>query len=304
MPAMPHMRSYRAGRRVRWLLALAAMFAIGLALAFALDRSGALGGQANPPVGAESGQAYLDRGIFLIQRGEYQRALEELDRAIQSDEQLDLAYYQRGRAHFLLGDHERAIEDYTQALAHSFNDIKLYIDRGAALEAIKSYGAAEADYTAYLAKSPRAFTVYRYRGIVRTYQGNYQQAIADFDIVLAAHPEDAMTINSRGIARFNMGDEQGALEDYTRAAQLLPRFEVFSNLGETYSARKEYQKAKENFDQAIRLNPTYVSAYRGRAVSEWYLGDRAASLADYRRAADLYRQQGDMQWQPCCWWWF
>jgi len=137
--------------------------------------------------------------------------------------------------------------------------------------------------------------VYRYRGLVRSAQGKYPEALADYNIVLASRPNDTPTIHSRGLTRFLSGDEQGALEDYTRAAQLGQYPESYNNLGELYYKWRDYQKAKQNFDQAVQLRPTLANAYQGRGAAREELGECEEAIIDYQHAADLYLAQGNIQ---------
>ena len=51
-----------------------------------------------------------------------------------------------------------------------------------------------------------------------------------------------------------------------------------------YLKKGEYDRALAQFNQAIRLSPQYLYAYRYRAETYEKKGDLAAALADYRVA--------------------
>lgn len=54
-----------------------------------------------------------------------------------------------------------------------------------------------------------------------------------------------------------------------------PRSRGFHLLGQAYAQMKEYDKARENYESAIRLYPEYGEAYNGLAVAYARLGDSA-----------------------------
>jgi tetratricopeptide (TPR) repeat protein len=67
---------------------------------------------------------------------------------------------------------------------------------------------------------------------------------------------DAISFASRGFAYANLGEYQKAIEDYDQAITLNPNNAIsFGNRGLAYTNLGEYQKAINNYDQAIALDP-------------------------------------------------
>lgn len=58
----------------------------------------------------------LNKGTSFVNKGMYDQAIEELNKAIQMSPNSDGAYYNRGRAYFAKGDIDQAISDYTQTI--------------------------------------------------------------------------------------------------------------------------------------------------------------------------------------------
>jgi tetratricopeptide (TPR) repeat protein len=48
-----------------------------------------------------------------------------------------------------------------------------------------------------------------------------------------------------------------------------------------------------DYDQAIRLNPNDAAAYLGRGGTRYLLGDKQGAIADFQKAADLFKAQGN-----------
>lgn len=79
--------------------------------------------------------------------------------------------------------------------------------------------------------------------------------------------ERADALNNRGaVYSDGMGDYDKAIQDYDQAIRLLPDDKAeYNNRGNAYSRKGDYDRAIADFNQAIRLDPNYDSPYLGRA---------------------------------------
>src|SRR5262249_50749815 len=62
------------------------------------------------------GVAYYNRGVALYEKGEYARAIEDYNQAIQLNPGFAPAFLNRGNAFDGKGEYERAIQDYDRAI--------------------------------------------------------------------------------------------------------------------------------------------------------------------------------------------
>ncbi|MEL6779458.1 MAG: tetratricopeptide repeat protein [Cyanobacteria bacterium J06597_16] len=56
----------------------------------------------------------------------------------------------------------------------------------------------------------------------------------------------------------------------------------------------DYSKAIELFSQALLITPDNADIYGNRCVARHRSGDRAGAIADCRKAAELYKRQGNL----------
>jgi tetratricopeptide (TPR) repeat protein len=89
----------------------------------------------------------------------------------------------------------------------------------------------------------------------------------------------------RGTAYYNQKEYDRAIEDYNQVLVLNPKYAVaFYNRGNAYGNKGEYDRAIADYNQALLLNPKFAEAFnnRGIAYSDRKEYDRA--IADYNQA--------------------
>ena len=78
------------------------------------------------------------------------------------------------------------------------------------------------------------------------------------------------------------------MEDLTAAIALDPTNQVFySNRSVAFTAMQMYEKALEDADECIRLQPTWAKGYSRRAAAKFHLGDLQSAKLAYSKAWDL-----------------
>jgi tetratricopeptide (TPR) repeat protein len=93
---------------------------------------------------------------------------------------------------------------------------------------------------------------------------------------------------NRGVTWYDMGDHDRAIQDYNEAIKLNPNFEqAFFNRGNAFDENEQFERAIQDYDRAIALKPDYAKVFnnRGYAYDEEGAFDRA--IQDYDRAIAL-----------------
>jgi len=104
-------------------------------------------------------------------------------------------------------------------------------------------------------------------------QGQYPQALEQVDKYLAGKPKDAQGRFLKGIVLTEMNKPSEAIVVFTKLTEDYPELpEPYNNLAVIYAQQKQYDKAKQALEMAIRTHPSYATAHEN-------LGDIYARLA-------------------------
>jgi tetratricopeptide (TPR) repeat protein len=142
------------------------------------------------------------------------------------------------------------------------------------------------------------------RGYAYAAKDQKERAIEDFDQAIRLNPNYALAFVARGLAYF----DDRAIEDFDQAIRLNPNYAMaFNDRGRAYFSKgraacrpasfppcalaiAQYDRAIEDFDQAIRLNPNdamAARAYSERAGAKSAKGDFAGAAADLAKGTQL-----------------
>ena len=133
--------------------------------------------------------AYALRGEAYMLGGDYQKALENFDAAIEKDTMNAVAFYDRGLLNMRLENYDAALNDINNALAsqsmkpaETLSMRDLYAKRGQLNLWLKNWQGAVADYTNSLARAEGTISadVYAERAEAYTALGDYENAVNDY----------------------------------------------------------------------------------------------------------------------------
>jgi len=84
-----------------------------------------------------------------------------------------------------------------------------------------------------------------------------------------------------------LGQPERAIEDYDEAIRLDPQhIEGYTNRGLAYHILGQYQQAIEDYEEAIRREPS-AEIYYMRGLANQALGENHAAGRDFEKAEDL-----------------
>jgi tetratricopeptide (TPR) repeat protein/CHAT domain-containing protein len=246
---------------------------------------------------------YHARGQIWLDLKDYQRAISDFDRAIALDPRVPLYFQTRGWTQFIVGDADRALVDLDEAIRLDPKDAHAYFQRANVLSSRSQIDRAIADFgeAIRLVSNAPMGAFYRYhRGLAFVRKGDHGRAILDYDVAIdldaEARRQDPTHVNCcfgranllfvvRGQARHARREYDLALANFDEAARLVPDdTAALIHRGNAWSAKQEHDRAIADYSDAIRIDAKNAVAYVGRG-NVWHAKKRYdPAIRDYDEA--------------------
>lgn len=125
-------------------------------------------------------QAYHNRGRAHLEQGNFPRAIQDLNKAIEMNPKFAEAYRNRGSAYFHQNNLYQAILDYNVAIQLDPVCAAAYNSRGSAYQKQSNFSSAIADFSKAIKLDPQFIDAYENRGSAYKASGQAEKADADF----------------------------------------------------------------------------------------------------------------------------
>ena len=238
--------------------------------------------------GSLNGRHNIDSGFSYIESHEYQSALESFDAAEKGEEDKCLIYRGRGIAYLNRGEYDKAIENLLASLAADEGivddmdfDTNYYLAE--AYSKLGEYDKAKEVYDAILGLRSKDSNAYYLRGIAELASGNHDSAYSDFSKSISLNPRDysMMILIYRSLADYGY-EEEGLAILHTamdNGSQFMSNFEkgqISFYLGNNAEAQSFLEAARNERDQ--KKEPVVL-----------LLGQTAERQGDYNYAISVYK---------------
>ncbi len=249
----------------------------------------AVGQEHERPSGrSNSAESFAERGAAWLTKGQYDKAIADLDRAIELGPENVFALARRGEAWRMKGEHEKAFADLDRAIELNPNDLFALAARSEAWRMKAEYGKAIADLDLAIALNPRYDFASARRGDAWRMKAEYDKAILDLDRALELNPNYSDALAWRGDAWLLKGEYDKAIADLDRAIELKPNYAfALRARGEAWRMKAKDDKAIADLERAIELNPNSACALAGRGSAWRMKGEYDKAIADLDRAIEL-----------------
>jgi tetratricopeptide (TPR) repeat protein len=208
-------------------------------------------------------QTYWELSIEKYENGNYEEALENINKSIELDNYEPLTHQIRGRIKTELKQYQSALEDFDKA-------IKL-VQKGKLI--------------LFLNKEQKELisTMYREKSVAYRNLGEYKQALESSNKAIGLNTKNVFAYYSRGHANRSLKQYIQALKDFDEVIKLLLNKEIeedkddcedllfYSYLWKSriyYSGLRKYEKAIESLDKCLELDPNNaeVNHLRGSCI--------------------------------------
>ncbi|MBD2355344.1 tetratricopeptide repeat protein [Tolypothrix sp. FACHB-123] len=189
--------------------------------------------------------------------------------------------FKQGNALLQQGKHQEAIAKYNKLLKLDSNYYQSWTNRGYALAGLKDYNQMLESCTTATIINPEAVYAWNCRGEALYNLKQSEEAIAAFDKAISFNPKDPVFWINKTEALITLKQPDKALETINQGIKLLKQIWETERkdanakelaIGLTYQARvllqkQEYEGALKAYEQALKYNPNYFIALRGKGIA-------------------------------------
>lgn len=246
-------------------------------------------------VNPDNWSAYDNRGRLYYESGQYDRALDDYNKAIQlSGGENNSPFNNRGNLFRKQKKYQDALDDYNIAIKINPDDPLAYNNRGVLFQDIKKFSQALQDYSKAIALSPRYGQAYNNRACLYVDMENRSLALLDFNKAVEIDPKKIVWRYNRATSVYiNQKDYVKAQDDYNEILSIDPNHvDSLVNLGFIYHSDKNFEKAKVSYEKAISLQPGAFTAYYNLACLYAVKGDLDVAMHNLRVAVELEQASG------------
>lgn len=236
----------------------------------------------------ESNNAHNNRGILLLGRGEFDKAIAEFRTAVEATPDFAAGRVNIARAYWFKGDDVAAISELRKAQATnpSMREVPLLLGN----IALKAGNLAEAEKhcLSALALEPNDTDVLNCLGLVSERRKDWAGAEARYKATVEVDPEFAEGFNNLGNVAKRRGDLAAAESWYGRAIEADPFFMgAYANLALLYQERGDLDRAADLYKQALEKDNANPDLHNNLGSLLFRRGDLVGAEASFRRAIEL-----------------
>jgi tetratricopeptide (TPR) repeat protein len=129
--------------------------------------------------------------------------------------------------------------------------------------------------------------IYNNRGNAYANQGDYPKAVEDYDRAIKLLPGYAIALKNRGVAFYRLGHIDDAIAVFSDLLQSNKDPDVLLDRAQAFSAKQDYRRALEDYDEAIRLEPKRPAIWNARCWHRAIVGEFQPALDDCNEALKL-----------------
>jgi tetratricopeptide (TPR) repeat protein len=202
----------------------------------------------------KNSEAFYYRGLAQNGKGFIESAMKNFEEAIRLNPKLKEALIARGNLYVEQDEYDKAIQDHYQAILLDPKYALANISRGSSYGRMKNYRAVE-----------------------------------DFNSAIRLSPYDPRPYIERGNAYLDGGKLEEGIQDLSQGIRLnyWQDLALYERRAGAYAKKGEYEKAIDDYNQIILIDPKNSNAYFNRSAVYHQKGDSNRAIEDWLKGIQL-----------------
>lgn len=172
---------------------------------------------------------YHLRGIAYIAKEEWGKALLDLEKAYDLEEDSVSLHFNLGICYRQLGDFPAALREFTSIIEAHPDEFPAIMARGSLLVSQEHWRAAKKDFDQAIELNPDSADAHNLRGVVMSMLGELEEAQQEYSNAIEIDEEFAQAYANRAYVKIDLGAPRDAVKDYEKALELDPEDSEIQN---------------------------------------------------------------------------
>ncbi len=204
---------------------------------------------------------YFKRARIYFDQEQYKLALEDINSAIDEQENVGEYFLLRGKVNRELGDIDKGLEDAERAEALQQGSPELYILLADLLQAKDRFREADKYLTHAMKLTPHDASAFYVRGMIQAKQGDSLASLASLDYAMTNNPGMLRAYLQSIIINRKLHNPGQALVINNKAIKRFPQnAELYYERGQIYNGLSRPDTAIIYYQKAVQVNPKYREA--------------------------------------------
>lgn len=189
------------------------------------------------------------------------------------------------------GEFEKAAEQFQRAMQLDPANEKSYRLLAGTYQNLNQLDKAEETFKRAIAVRPQYWRGYSSLGGFYISQAEYDKAAAMFQKSLSLKPDSYKDYSNLGAALVYEGKDKEATQALEKSIAIRPSYPAYANLGVAYFRLRRFEQAARNTAAALTINNSDYQTWGNLAVAQYYAGDKSAAAESYKKAISLAEQR-------------
>jgi serine/threonine protein kinase/Tfp pilus assembly protein PilF len=189
------------------------------------------------------------------------------------------------------GQYEKAAEQFQQAVQLDPTNDRAYINLAGAYQHLNQPDRAEETYKRAISLRPQYWRAYSFLGAFYASQAEYDKATAMFRRSTELDPDSYAAFYNLGGALIYAGKNDEAAQAFSRSIAIRPTRTAYNNLAVAQFHLHQFKQSVQSYKVALSLEDTDYQTWGDLGASQYYGGDIAAAADSYHKALSIAEQQ-------------
>ena len=224
-------------------------------------------------------------GVSLYNNSKFKKAIEKFNLVILSDSTFSRAYAFRAKSYIYLEQYDKALIDLNKVIYYTPKDGGVYLERGNIYKIKNDIFNAINDYGKAIELISNNYYAYYQRADSYLNKGEFDKALTDINKFIEIRPDISYGYYLRAFIRMDNNSYENVLEDLTQSIKINPdNNNSYLLLGNYFYNKHKFRKTINIYKYAIERDSTFYYFYNNRSNAYIAIGKYEKAIEDCNKA--------------------